>query len=133
MKTTTPISSSRSSLPLRRKPQLRLSPPPLLSRLSCPPSLSLQLRPRITIVKVIENEWFKKGYKPRIFANEDVSLDDVDAIFNESRDTQNLLMERQEEQPVNPVSMNAFEYLYLNLRVSTSVLCLKSKWYVKGI
>ncbi|XP_028097904.1 CBL-interacting serine/threonine-protein kinase 23-like isoform X3 [Camellia sinensis] len=127
MKTTTPISSSRSSLPLRRKPQLRLSPPPLLSRLSCPPSLSLQLRP------VIENEWFKKGYKPRIFANEDVSLDDVDAIFNESRDTQNLLMERQEEQPVNPVSMNAFEYLYLNLRVSTSVLCLKSKWYVKGI
>ena len=41
----------------------------------------------ITIVKVIENEWFKKGYKPPIFANEDVSLDDVDAIFNESRVT----------------------------------------------
>ncbi|KAI7984517.1 CBL-interacting serine/threonine-protein kinase 23 [Camellia lanceoleosa] len=40
---------------------------------------------RITIVKVIENEWFKKGYKPPIFANEDVSLDDVDAIFNKSR------------------------------------------------
>ncbi|XP_028066709.1 CBL-interacting serine/threonine-protein kinase 23-like isoform X2 [Camellia sinensis] len=128
MTTTTPISSSRSSLPLRRKPQLRLSPPPLLSQLSCPPSLSLQLRPRITIVKVIENEWFKKGYKPPIFANEDVSLDDVDAIFNESRDTQNLVVERREEQPVNPVSMNAFEYLYLNLRVLTSVLCLKSKW-----
>ncbi|CAL5356571.1 unnamed protein product [Camellia sinensis] len=83
----------------------------------------------ITIVKVIENEWFKKGYKPPIFANEDVSLDDVDAIFNESRDTQNLVVERREEQPVNPVSMNTFEYLYLNLRVSTSVLCLKSKWY----
>ncbi|KAF5958914.1 hypothetical protein HYC85_006139 [Camellia sinensis] len=57
---------------------------------------------RITIVKVIENEWFKKGYKPHIFANEDVSLDDVDAIFNESRDTQNLVVERREEQPVNP-------------------------------
>ncbi|KAF5947093.1 hypothetical protein HYC85_017321 [Camellia sinensis] len=56
----------------------------------------------ITIVKVIENEWFKKGYKPPIFANEDVSLDDVDAIFNESRDTQNLVVERREEQPVNP-------------------------------
>ncbi|CAL5340119.1 unnamed protein product [Camellia sinensis] len=82
---------------------------------------------RITIVKVIENEWFKKGSKPPIFANEDVSLDDVDGIFNESRDTQNLVVERREEQPVNPVSMNAFEYLYLNLRVSTSVLCLKSK------
>ncbi|CAL5414323.1 unnamed protein product [Camellia sinensis] len=86
---------------------------------------------RITIVKVIENEWFKKGYKPPIFANEDVSLDDVDAIFNESRDTQNLVVERREEQPVNPVSMNAFEYLYLNLRVSTSVLCLNSSLFEK--
>ncbi|KAF5931267.1 hypothetical protein HYC85_032140 [Camellia sinensis] len=67
-------------------------------------------------IMVIENEWFKKGYKPPIFANKDVSLDDVDAFFNESRDTQNLVVERREEQLVNPVSMNAFEYLYLNLR-----------------
>ncbi|THF95193.1 hypothetical protein TEA_023642 [Camellia sinensis var. sinensis] len=98
--------------PLRRKPQLRLN----------------STMVTITSMVVIENEWFKKGYKPPIFANKDVSLDDVDAIFNESRDTQNLVVERREEQPVNPVSMNTFEYLYLNLRVSTSVLCLKSKW-----
>ncbi|CAL5390932.1 unnamed protein product [Camellia sinensis] len=70
---------------------------------------------------------FQKGYKPPVFENEDVSLNDVDAIFDESGDSQNLVVERREEQPVNPVFMNAFEYLYLNLRVSTSVLCLKSK------
>ncbi|CAL5350317.1 unnamed protein product [Camellia sinensis] len=32
-------------------------------------------------------------------------------------DTQNLVVERREEQPVNSVSMNAFECLYLNPRV----------------
>ncbi|CAL5424182.1 unnamed protein product [Camellia sinensis] len=87
------------------------------------------MRQCIKIAEVIENEWFKKGYKPPVFENEDVCLDNVDAIFNESRDTQSLVVERREEQPVNLVSMNAFEHLYLNLRVSTSVLCLKSKWY----
>ncbi|CAL5409270.1 unnamed protein product [Camellia sinensis] len=66
---------------------------------------------RITIAEVIENEWFKKGYKPSVFENEDVSLNDVDAIFNESGDTQNLVVERREERPANPVSMNAFELI----------------------
>ncbi|KAI8009484.1 CBL-interacting serine/threonine-protein kinase 23, partial [Camellia lanceoleosa] len=42
---------------------------------------------RITIAEVIENEWFKKGYKPPAFENKDVSLDDVDVIFNESGKT----------------------------------------------
>lgn len=39
---------------------------------------------RITIQEVIENEWFKKGYQQPRFVQEDVSLDDVDAIFNET-------------------------------------------------
>ncbi|XP_010275896.1 PREDICTED: CBL-interacting serine/threonine-protein kinase 23-like isoform X3 [Nelumbo nucifera] len=39
---------------------------------------------RISISEVIGNEWFKKGYKPPVFESEDVSLADVDAIFNES-------------------------------------------------
>lgn len=42
------------------------------------------MKQRITIAEVIENEWFKKGYKPPSFEQADVSLDDVDAIFNES-------------------------------------------------
>ena len=39
---------------------------------------------RITTAEVIENEWFKKGYQAPVFEQEDVSLDDVNAIFNES-------------------------------------------------
>lgn len=39
---------------------------------------------RITIAEIVENEWFKKGYKPPRFEQADVNLDDVDAIFNES-------------------------------------------------
>ncbi|XP_059665847.1 CBL-interacting serine/threonine-protein kinase 23-like isoform X2 [Cornus florida] len=39
---------------------------------------------RITIAEILENEWFKKGYRPPSFEQEDVSLDDVDAIFNEA-------------------------------------------------
>ena len=40
---------------------------------------------RITIAEILENEWFKKDYKPPCFEQgEDVSLDDVDAAFNDS-------------------------------------------------
>ncbi|XP_015954854.1 CBL-interacting serine/threonine-protein kinase 23 isoform X2 [Arachis duranensis] len=39
---------------------------------------------RITIADVIENEWFKKGYKPPKFEQANVSLDDIDSIFSES-------------------------------------------------
>lgn len=42
------------------------------------------LKQRITIAEVIENEWFKKGYKPPIFEEPDISVDDIDAIFDES-------------------------------------------------
>lgn len=40
---------------------------------------------RITIAEILEDEWFKKDYKPpRFEQGEDVSLDDVDAAFNDS-------------------------------------------------
>lgn len=39
---------------------------------------------RITMAEVIENEWFKKGYKPPSFEQPNIDLDDVDSIFNES-------------------------------------------------
>ncbi|KAL4329372.1 hypothetical protein AHAS_Ahas13G0293500 [Arachis hypogaea] len=75
---------------------------------------------RITIAEVIENEWFKKGYKPPKFEQANVSLDDIDSIFSESMDSQNLVAERRETRPVEPVTMNAFELIStsqgLNLR-----------------
>ena len=40
---------------------------------------------RITIAEILKNDWFKKGYKPPEFEQgEDVNLDDVDAVFNDS-------------------------------------------------
>ncbi|KAA8516218.1 hypothetical protein F0562_019397 [Nyssa sinensis] len=61
---------------------------------------------RITISEILENDWFKKGYKPPHFEQgEDVNLDDVDAAFNDSEE--HLVTERKEK----PVSMNAFELI----------------------
>ncbi|XP_066306435.1 CBL-interacting protein kinase 9-like isoform X2 [Miscanthus floridulus] len=58
---------------------------------------------RITIAEILEDEWFKKDYKPPCFEQgEDVSLDDVDAAFNDSEDR--LVSEKREK----PESMNAF-------------------------
>ncbi|KZV50884.1 CBL-interacting protein kinase 9 [Dorcoceras hygrometricum] len=58
---------------------------------------------RITIAEILENDWFKKDYKqPRFKQEEDVNVDDVDAVFNDSED--HLVTERKEK----PVSMNAF-------------------------
>ncbi|AQK68055.1 Protein kinase superfamily protein, partial [Zea mays] len=40
---------------------------------------------RITIAEILEDEWFKKDNKPpRFEQGEDVSLDDIDAAFNDS-------------------------------------------------
>ncbi|KAI0497569.1 hypothetical protein KFK09_020800 [Dendrobium nobile] len=39
---------------------------------------------RMTMAEVIENEWFKKGYQPPSFETAEISLDDVNAIFDES-------------------------------------------------
>jgi len=62
---------------------------------------------RITVPEILENEWFKKGYKPPNFQeNEDINLDDVDAVFNDSED--HLVTEKKETQPV---LMNAFELI----------------------
>ncbi|KAK7381957.1 hypothetical protein VNO80_00543 [Phaseolus coccineus] len=61
---------------------------------------------RIKIPEIIEDEWFKKGYKPAIFTEEeDVNVDDVAAAFNDSKE--NFVTERKEK----PVSMNAFELI----------------------
>lgn len=41
---------------------------------------------RITIPEILKDEWFIKGYKPpQSDKEEDVNLDDVDAVFNDSK------------------------------------------------
>ncbi|XP_057454906.1 CBL-interacting serine/threonine-protein kinase 9 [Lotus japonicus] len=61
---------------------------------------------RIKIPEILEDEWFKKGYKPPSFKEEeDINVDDVAAAFNDSKE--NLVTERKEK----PESMNAFELI----------------------
>eukprot|EP00261_Vitis_vinifera_P023460 XP_010655435.1 PREDICTED: CBL-interacting protein kinase 04 isoform X3 [Vitis vinifera] len=86
---------------------------------------------RITIAEVIENEWFKKGYKPPSFEQADVSLDDVDAIFDESGDSQNLVVERREERPTTPVTLNAFELISTSQGLNLGTLFEKPMGLVK--
>eukprot|EP00253_Pinus_taeda_P000279 PITA_00279 len=62
---------------------------------------------RITVPDILEDVWFKKGYKPPKFQEDvDINLDDVDAVFNDSED--HLVREKKETQPV---LMNAFELI----------------------
>lgn len=86
---------------------------------------------RITIAEVIENEWFKKGYKPPRFEQADVSLADVDSIFSETGESQNLVVERREEQPKIPVAMNAFELISTSQGLNLSSLFEKQMGLVK--
>ncbi|KAH8488884.1 hypothetical protein Peur_059490 [Populus x canadensis] len=61
---------------------------------------------RITVAEIIEDEWFKKGYRPPQFEQEEhVNVDDVDAVFNDSKE--HLVTEKKKK----PASMNAFELI----------------------
>nr|GFD14473.1 CBL-interacting serine/threonine-protein kinase 23-like [Tanacetum cinerariifolium] len=53
----------------------------------------------------------KKGYVAPRFEQEDISLVDVDAIFNEASESPILVVERRDERPAQPVTMNAFELI----------------------
>ncbi|KAK7819687.1 cbl-interacting serine/threonine-protein kinase 3 [Quercus suber] len=97
---------------------------------SCPPWLSFSamklitriLDPnpmtRITISEILEDEWFKKDYKPPVFEEkEDTNLDDVEAVFKDSEEHH--VMEKKEEQPT---AMNAFELISMSKGLNLSNL-----------
>ncbi|XP_051128204.1 CBL-interacting serine/threonine-protein kinase 23-like [Andrographis paniculata] len=87
---------------------------------------------RITIAEVLENDWFKKGYKPPVFEQEEVDLDDVNSIFNESTESPNLVVERREERPpAVPATMNAFELISRSRGLNLSSLFEKQMGLVK--
>lgn len=89
---------------------------------------------RITIAEVIENDWFKKGYKPSVFEEPDIAIDDVDAVFDQTLHSGNLVVERREEQPVasqNPVTMNAFELISTSQGLNLGTLFEKQMGLVK--
>ncbi|XP_026384089.1 CBL-interacting serine/threonine-protein kinase 23-like [Papaver somniferum] len=83
---------------------------------------------RITFAELLQNEWFKKGYKPPVFEQEEINLDDVDALFNEAAESRNLVVERRDERPV---TMNAFELISHSQGLNLSNLFDKQMGLVK--
>ncbi|XP_068661486.1 CBL-interacting protein kinase 32-like [Aristolochia californica] len=66
---------------------------------------------RITIPEILEDEWFRKGFKRPIFEEkDDTNLDDVDAVFRDSEEY-HVTEKREEEQPT---AMNAFELISMS-------------------
>ncbi|KAI7738657.1 hypothetical protein M8C21_021954 [Ambrosia artemisiifolia] len=69
---------------------------------------------RISIEEIKNDEWFKKNYVPaRLIEYEDVNLDDVNAVFDDSEE------ERADEQQntdedTGPLSLNAFDMIILS-------------------
>ncbi|KAE8733105.1 CBL-interacting protein kinase 33 [Hibiscus syriacus] len=93
-----------------------------VAEFTCPPWLSFSamklitriLDPnpmtRITIPEILQDEWFKKDYKPPVFEEKvDTNLDDVEAVFKDSEEHH--VTEKREEQPT---TMNAFELISMS-------------------
>ncbi|XP_061352325.1 CBL-interacting protein kinase 32-like isoform X5 [Gastrolobium bilobum] len=89
---------------------------------TCPPWLSFSARKlitrildpnpmtRVTIPEILDDEWFKKDYKPPVFEeNGEINLDDVEAVFKDSEEHH--VTEKKEE---HPTAMNAFELISMS-------------------
>ncbi|XP_021892642.1 CBL-interacting serine/threonine-protein kinase 3 isoform X1 [Carica papaya] len=86
-------------------PWLSFSAMKLITRILDPNPMS-----RITIPEILEDEWFKKDYKPPVFQEtEETNLDDVEAVFKDSEEHH--VTEKKEEQPA---AMNAFELISMS-------------------
>eukprot|EP00250_Pteridium_aquilinum_P008717 c18157_g1_i1 orf=830-2071(+) len=82
---------------------------------------------RITIPEILENDWFRKGYQPAQFHEEEASsLEDVVAVFNDSME--HLVTETKEKQPV---MMNAFDLISMSEGLNLSSLFEKQQGLVK--
>ncbi|KAL5126533.1 CBL-interacting serine/threonine-protein kinase 3 [Glycine soja] len=74
------------------------------------PNLMNLYKKRITIPEILDDEWFKKDYKPPVFEeNGETNLDDVEAVFKDSEEHH--VTEKKEEQPT---AMNAFELISMS-------------------
>ncbi|KAG2327332.1 hypothetical protein Bca4012_036340 [Brassica carinata] len=95
------ISSGKFSCP----PWLSLGATKLITRILDPNPMT-----RVTLQGVLEDEWFKKDYKPPVFEEKDDSnMDDVEAVFKDSEEHH--VTENKEEQPA---AINAFEIISMS-------------------
>ncbi|KAI5074453.1 hypothetical protein GOP47_0010414 [Adiantum capillus-veneris] len=82
---------------------------------------------RINVSQILEDPWFKKGYKPEKHAFfQKVKLDDVEAVFDDESIDQ-LAIEQQEFKIPRPTFLNAFELISFNKGLNLSSLFEKEK------
>lgn len=68
---------------------------------------------RITMEDIKNDEWFKKGYTPvSLIEYEDVNLDDINAVFDDTEDQQN--NDPLEKDDAGPLLLNAFDLIILS-------------------
>ncbi|XP_076926985.1 CBL-interacting serine/threonine-protein kinase 8-like [Bidens hawaiensis] len=87
---------------------------------------------RICIEEIKNDEWFKKNYVPaRLLEYEDVNLDDVNAVFDDSEE------ERPDEQKTDedtgPLSLNAFDMIILSQGLNLASMFERGQDSVKHI
>ncbi|KAJ0940123.1 putative protein kinase CAMK-CAMKL-CHK1 family [Helianthus annuus] len=87
---------------------------------------------RICIEEIKNDEWFKKNYIPaRLIEYEDVNLDDVNAVFDDSEE------ERPDEQNTDedtgPLSLNAFDMIILSQGLNLASMFDRGQDSVKHI
>ncbi|MCO5611394.1 hypothetical protein L7F22_065647 [Adiantum nelumboides] len=68
------------------------------------------VKQRITVAEMVEDPWFKEGYKPAMFTcDEKINLDDVDAVFSESN--AHFVVEKRRSRVSGPATLNAFDLI----------------------
>jgi len=85
---------------------------------------------RIKVSGIREDDWFRKNYVPvRLYEDDDVNLDDVQAVFDDSEDQ--YVSEQRETQEHGPSMMNAFELMTFSQGLNLSALFETRQDHVK--
>ncbi|XP_028801249.1 CBL-interacting protein kinase 24 isoform X3 [Neltuma alba] len=94
------------------------------------PNLPALFKRRIRIEEIRKDPWFIKSYVPvKIGNDEEVNLDDVQAVFDNIEDK--YVAERSENTEVGPLTMNAFEMITLSQGLNLSALFDRRQDYIK--
>ncbi|PRQ20916.1 putative protein kinase CAMK-CAMKL-CHK1 family [Rosa chinensis] len=81
---------------------------------------------RITIEQIRNDEWFQKNYvAPKILEYEDVNLDDVNAVFDETEEQRD--SEHQSNEDMSPLVLNAFDLIILSQGLNLSTMFDRGK------
>ncbi|KAK9930142.1 hypothetical protein M0R45_027196 [Rubus argutus] len=81
---------------------------------------------RITIEQIRNDEWFQKNYIPaKLLEYEDVNLDDVNAVFDETEEQRD--SEHQGSEDMGPLVLNAFDLIILSQGLNLATMFDRGK------